>query len=131
MIDVTLSTSDPQRLVINELHEHITSHLAAHTIHFPASPLFDTNTTVHAPQVEYERADWLILQLGKLNRDGTSYTLKTAALTTWQLTVAALVDNMNKISRNMKNPFSDTPLLFIGMSSFRHFEYPWTKEQSQ
>ncbi|KAG2030465.1 hypothetical protein BDR03DRAFT_987076 [Suillus americanus] len=116
VIHVTLSTSDPQRLVINELHEYITSHLAAHTIHFPASPLFDTDTTTHAPQVEYERANWLILQLGKLNHDGTS---KAAALTTWQLTAATLVDNMNKISRNMKNPFSDTPLLFIDMSSFQ------------
>ncbi|KAG1719425.1 hypothetical protein EDD22DRAFT_963250 [Suillus occidentalis] len=113
VIDVTLSTSDPQRLAMNELHEHITSHLTAHSIHFPASPPFDMNVAACAPQVEYERADWLILQLGKLNRDATSYTLKPAALTTWQLTVAALIDNMNKISRNMKNPFSDTPLLFI------------------
>ncbi|KIK92655.1 hypothetical protein PAXRUDRAFT_26642 [Paxillus rubicundulus Ve08.2h10] len=121
LIDTSLPTSG-DRIVLHELNQCITSHLATYAICFPPSPFGDNGATQDNPN-EYEKAEWVLLQLGRLTCDSVSQPLKVAMLMTWQLTTATIIANINKVSKTMKNPLNDTPLL-LAAPRFRKLTGP-------
>ena len=63
----------------------------------------------------YEKASWVLLELGKLSRDGTTSLLKIARVTTWNLTPSGLSTLLQRNANLMGNPEGPTPqLLYMG-----------------
>ncbi|KAF8444466.1 hypothetical protein L210DRAFT_3642708 [Boletus edulis BED1] len=67
--------------LLKSLDEHIHSCLVQHGIHFEI-PSIGHGTSPHSDVLEYENADLVILELGKLSWDSSSSVLKIAKITT-------------------------------------------------
>lgn len=96
--------------LLHPLNEHVMSHLNQHYIDFTASPLASSTDGFL-----YEKASWVLLELGKLTRDATASLLKVARVTTWNITTTGLSTLLQQTSKIISNPESPTPqLLYMG-----------------
>ena len=114
------------------LDQHIHSHLAQHGVCFETVSIGHETSPRSEALMEYENADWVILELGKLSRDSSSSVLKIAKITTWQLSLPGLGPLLDKTASIMGNPFAPTPkLLYFGkhcVLQVRITETAWTRQ---
>ncbi|KAG1897466.1 uncharacterized protein F5891DRAFT_1191925 [Suillus fuscotomentosus] len=109
IIKTTVTIGDS--VILNQLDSQINTHFLCHNISFPSS-LYGDHQPTSGP-LEYEKLNWVILELGKLSADQNSQLLKMALFTSRDIIGNALSALMRKIAMMMKNPIDDVPLLFI------------------
>jgi hypothetical protein len=112
VIETTVTVGDS--VILDQLDSQINTHFLSHNICFPSSLYGDHQPT--GGSLEYEKLNWVILELGKLSADQNTQLLKMALFTSRDITGSALSVLMRKIGMTMKNPIDDVPLLFIGMT---------------